>query len=450
MKRPTREEMQTVPTRQRSRARLSRLLLGLAAAGGLALTSVSADACDYCDSVEVDCPTCTPSCGVDGCDSIGCDGMGIGHKCGRVGGGLFRALDAVAGGVEKIMGFDKCGQGGCGSSGCDSVSCDGGCDAMYAESMMPMESVDMGMQRHSHAYAPTPPAPIYTTPTQMPSPPMAAPRMAAPRVVAPQQPQFRMSEPMIVSPQSEPDQVTPAPNDSFDDFGAVPEPAPRNVAPRTPAPRMVAPRTPAPRTPAPVDRLPAIEQSPAPTPAPIPEPVPAKTPPSDGGGLFDSLDDPFGDDVRALPRQQRVIRPSNYRKTQLSAPIRLHAPQASTGTNQHIQKAAMQQRTAMQNKGVQPRVGSSFRDYNQAVAPTRQVSHQHASDHSVLQQPQLAPAPAPRRQAVQHSAHQHVHQAKAPVSQPHRIQATGPRLQATGQRHSSAGYSGYGHTTNRR
>ncbi len=521
MKRPLILDQTSIRNRRTSRARLNRMLigrvlLGLAATGGVVLSGQATNACDYCDSVELDYAGC------DGvaCDGNSCDSMGGGCKLG--GGKIFRALDAVAGGVEKLMGFDKCGQGNC---GCDSLGCDGGCDSCSGgDMMMPMAPAQMGGSMSTHSYVAPQPAPIYSAPRMphattsppMAAPPMAAPRMAAPRMAAPRavapSTQYRMSEPMIVSPQAPQHEAMMPPSDPMElesmDAGLETETrtaprvtaprattprtttprtttprattprattpratTPRTTAPRVPADRMTAPRTPKPRDISPVDRLPST----APEPTPIPDPVPATPPKQDGGSLFDTLDDPFGDDVRFSPRQPVQMRPTNYRKTQLSQPIRLHAPQASNknSTRPHVQKAASQHRVARGSHSFPSRsasnghvttplrTGSSFRNLNNSASPqrrtTRQVSHNHQAgkySSSTIRRttPQLAPAPVPRRstarphansvqnRGVQHTSRTHVHH--VPIAQPR-------SGQTTGQRHSTAGYSGYGHTTNR-
>ncbi|QDT09559.1 hypothetical protein [Planctomycetes bacterium K23_9] len=493
MKRPSRNDTpmsqikhnltSRVSTTNRKRRLLGRIVLGLVAVAGMATQAQVSQACDYCDSVEVNCAACDGmSCDAMGCDGIGCDAIGGG--CKMVRGGVFRALDAVAGGVERLMGFDKCGQSSCGcdSLSCDSMSCDGGCGSMMSgEMMMPMAPVEMAPTNthvHQHVHSP---APAYSAPL----PPIATPRMAAPRMAAPRHPQFRMSEPTIVSPHAAPHQSAPVQSDQmeFDNlesqldssFEAAPSMStprtstPRTSTPRTSTPRVTTPRS-TPRASAPIDRLPTIDRTPSPDPAPNAFEAPAvrpaapapKTPApkNDGGGLFDALDDPFGDDVRVLPRSRPTIQPSNYRKTQLSQPIRLGAPQASvrTQTQQRTAKAALQHRSSRapslarssssahrhvatsHRKAVPLRTGSSFRSYSQASPPirvaTRQVSHQHSrtAASSRRSNPQFSPAPAPRQ-----------------FTAPQQVKSSDSvRRQTTGQRHSSAGYSGYGHTTNRR
>ncbi len=501
MKRPLSLEQKSIRKRRTSRARtnrklIARVLLGLAATGGLVLSGQATNACDYCDSIGID------HAGCDGvsCDGNSCDSMGGG--CNLGGGTIFRALDAVAGGVEKLMGFDKCGQGAC---GCDSLGCDGGCDSCAGgEMMMPMAPAQIGSSVSTHPYVAPQPTPIYSAPRvphavqapamaapRMAAPRMAAPRMAAPRAVAPST-QYRMSEPMIVSPQAQTHETMMPPSEptvvESMDAGLETETltTPRATAPRTTTPRATAPRIPAERTTAPratapretkpIDRLPSIPSEPTPIPDPVPAaggglqtpamPAPKATPKQDGGSLFDTLDDPFGDDVRYTPRQPVKMRPTNYRKTQLSQPIRLHAPQASNraSTRPHVQKAASQHRSSRGSHSVASRsassgrvstplrTGSSFRNLNNSVSPqrktTRQVSHHHQASmyhHTTVRRttPQLAPAPAPRHSSLagSHAKQTHVH----------RVPAAKPRSgQTTGQRHSTAGYSGYGHTTNRR
>ena len=90
-----------------------------------------------CDCVGCDAGACD---GMSACDSGGC------QVAGPPNGPIFHALEAVAGGIEKLMGFDKCPKTcGCDSMGCD--SCDG---AMMHE----MSAPDLSRSRTDDSRSP--------------------------------------------------------------------------------------------------------------------------------------------------------------------------------------------------------------------------------------------------------------------------------------------------------
>ncbi|TWT93216.1 hypothetical protein [Stieleria varia] len=255
------------------RNRIARFLMSLTVAGSVAVVGHWANAGAGCG-----CATPEPGCGVVsvdcGCEVGGCDcGVAAEPTCGcgvAACGGcktphnpLYRTLDAVAGGIEKVLGFDKC-KSGC-NSGCDS-NCDDACDAGYANELM---------------------NPIYIPPSHShgaPSPIVESIPSVPPLVTSP--PTITESVPMYSQPRS-----------------AAPRMAPRSITPADSAPGATAPL----QDPTPI---PQPEAAPEPGTRIAPPTPPETTPPADskkGGFDFDSLDDPFGDDeVRANQPYRRV------------------------------------------------------------------------------------------------------------------------------------------------
>ena len=472
--------------------------LSVAVAGGMLLGTSAADACDYCDSVGCDSVGCdTVGCDSGACDSGACD-SGACRPAGRrlsipaPGKAIFKTLDAVAGGIEKVLGFDKCSSG----LSCDS-NCDDGCDAALMNDLMTSHQptyVPHAPTPHTFPIPPAPaplaPAPVVTAPPVVAAPPV----YAAPPAPIMAQPRARMTEPMIVSPQSQPYQAIPsttprepypqleslpgqsdmapiqdAPIDRLPSGDAMPNTTPRTTTPRTTTPRTTTPRTTTPRKTAPGIPVPDTNTNP---------------PEQPKGGLFDNLD-PFGDDSEVrLPKPYRSVKPSNFRlpKSQTSrSGVQLQAPQASSSRTLRHQSAAQQRSVAMMRHGnsthassrqvAQPHqhathrytanqhtTASQHKGYHSGNAKTvarhtstrssgtqraatyhaRQVSHQQSAQHK---------AAAQRAAAQRSSAHNHTSlqrqatQAKLkPVPQPRAI---------NGQRHSVPNYSAYGHTTNR-
>ena len=241
-----------------------------------------------CEMVDPGCglePGCgfEPDCGLEpgcgmplacGCESIATCDCGV-PACPPKRGPIYRTLDAFAGGIEKILGLDKCHSGGC-----DDLGCDYGCGM---EAYAPMGH-DIGSGSIMHA------APLPMTAPRIPAPihhSQMAPRVSAPRSVAPQ-------------------------------VSAPPATMPRTVAPRSVAPRSTSPRSSLEMT---QPRIRSTNPRMAPRgearrPAPIPRPEPPvdtrPEPKSNGGSLFDALEDPFGDDARV--RRYQPVRPSSYQR----------------------------------------------------------------------------------------------------------------------------------------
>ena len=517
MKRAT--ETKTLP-RSLRRQRLAKLVLGIVTAGSMVLVGQSVQACDYCDS-----------------GPVGCDSCSGGAKTANP---IFRTLDSLAGGIEAMMGFDKCGS--CGSGGCDDASCDDACDAaMIQELSIPYP------QAHAPVPAPAPapfPIPSYAPPqTVQPyvapaqphviapapiihsAPRTVAPIQTAPRAVAPVPlTDMRMSEPTIVSPQSVPFEEMPSASEreQYQDYN--PEISDSNALPMPPA-EVPMDRMPTQEPELPIAPTPDVAPN-APVPAPVPNPADPtpQTFPDDDGGLFDSLEEPatgnpFGDDEVRLPEPYRSIRPSNFRKPsspstpvqpsnyrRLNPPVQLHSPQTRGGyTNSRTQHVANQQRPAVQQYSAGQRVSvdqmrlaaerqnytqkrrltdqqiaaiqhakaAQQRKISQQYAQTRTAQHnqvtsrgsvqrasaQHTTRRTVNAHVSHQQVAAHQKQTVQRTAHQYTphnhhathNHAASQLKRAPQPKAAVPQVQrqVTGQRHSNASYSGYGHTTKR-
>ncbi len=122
-----------------------------------------ATACDYCDQGDGGI-VCDSGC--DRCDS-GCDGCSPIFP-GKPAGPVFKALDKIAGGVEKLFGLDKCGAKG-------GANCDDACDAAMIEDLMiPMDSATTDPY-YSQPVMPSVPAENYSQPLEGFSQPMTTP-----------------------------------------------------------------------------------------------------------------------------------------------------------------------------------------------------------------------------------------------------------------------------------
>lgn len=246
-------------------------LFACVAAGGLCLTGadhVQAVECGCEVTCEV-CPSTTTSC------SCGCS-----VKKTNV---AYRALDAVAGGIEKLLGLDKCG-----SNSCDTRSCDDACDAMMMEELMLPSPPPTSLHSHSR-HIPTPPAPVPHS-TRHPSP--------------------RMQSAPIYSSPTESVQVTPRRHDTKQST---------ETKMRMSQPRMVEPRA----LKDPGHRFGEAHPNSQEGMVPIPEPQPGLQNfdselegEKAGGSLFDALSNPFSDD-EARVSIPRPIRPTNYEQTSL-------------------------------------------------------------------------------------------------------------------------------------
>lgn len=256
-------------------------LFACIAAGGLCLAGVNNVQAGDC-GCEVTCDVCptTEACGCE--NSCGCDRK---NNC------VYKALDAVAGGIEKLFGLDKCGK-----SDCDTMLCDDGCDAMLMEELM----------------MPAPPQAHYSQPSHGHSHSTHSHSTHGHSTHAHSYPQHVEAAPLPPSPpiiQSAPVYSEPAESTG----SALRMTQPRMVQPRAVAPRSVQPRSMQPRS---------MEQSlpaePEPRSLPVPESTPNAAPEAEGegGSLFDALSNPFGDD-EARVRLPRPVRPSSYQEIEL-------------------------------------------------------------------------------------------------------------------------------------
>jgi hypothetical protein len=176
-----------------------------------------------------------PVCGMDtacGCEMSGCDGGCKPRRCNPI----YRSLDAVAGGIEKLFGLDKCRQRGCGQcqSDCGCGVC--GDSVMMEPAMMPVPSpppmsfepshanhghanrghADHGHGLQGHAHVP-PPVVFPSTPADSaPLPPSTriTPKISAPRLVP--TPSDRSSGQHLGRPRSSAPLINPAPPSSSD------------------------------------------------------------------------------------------------------------------------------------------------------------------------------------------------------------------------------------------
>lgn len=239
-------------------------------------------------AAECGCETAACDCGgiaLPMMGDCGCDG-GARMACPPKHGPIYRSLDAFAGGIEKLLGLDKCRTGGC-----DTLSCD---SAMGT--MMPFEGHEISVVPYasgSHGFGGE--TEIYEESVEMASPRMPQTRMSQPRMMAPRMP-MQMSEPIIRSTPSprEPRDVragslpTEPRSRSGESIGSGVMPQSRAVPRAIPTPRPDVPR-----------------QQPKNTPA---------APKEEGGSLFDSLSDPFSED------EVRVKRFTPVRQTQYEVP----------------------------------------------------------------------------------------------------------------------------------
>lgn len=250
----------------------SRFLACIAAAGlclGAAGKTLGADC-----SCQVACDVCPTATSNYPCD---CPRGKKKHNC------LYRALDAFAGGIEKLLCLDRC------HGSCNDALCDDSCDAaMVEELMLPMPPAEIHHHSHheSSSMEPLQP-PIYSGETQdvqiTPSGPTPW-KSAEQEVGQPHRSEMRMTEPQIESLGSGQHSGGGAPMD-------------QEVVPQ------------------PVDVLEPdmdIQRRPDPQLQPRTEP----------GSLFDTLSDPFRDDqTRTRTRTYQPVRPSSYDDVQLR-PIR--------------------------------------------------------------------------------------------------------------------------------
>lgn len=292
------------------------LMRGSVLGGVFAISSLAIPANTV--SAGTPCDTYIPSCDCGQCE-IQAPICGCG-KCGKSKlfrhNPLYRTLDTLAGGIEKVLGLDQC-EGG---SSCDD-SCDSGNWMMSAQPMLLMAQPSMS------APIPVPlvPAaplkspqttPPQTTPPQLPTVPPLETEPNQPREFQPEVLKPRISQPRIVAPKAEPArELEPLRTEPLRPLPSQPDPQPQAPIETTgPTPRMTAPRIVPGESPAsPSEQATdALELPPAKS-TPGAKPTPKKE-----GSLFDALDDlddPFSEDAARLSEPYQQIRPTGYRSS---------------------------------------------------------------------------------------------------------------------------------------
>ena len=303
---------------------------------------------------EKPCDTYEPSCGAGLCDCGACDGgytevfdASCGCEKGRCDGigspklrnPIVTSLDALAGGIEKALGLDRCKKTCACVNSCQCFRGPRASAAPHAPSLQPMTS-----PRHVKPSLPSVP----------PLPNGISPRTVQPRIFDPstesvetQPRRVEPFEPRIIEPTPEP--PTPVTPEMFDGDGgrndiqdpsraeAEPQTQPRESQPRDPQsqPRIVRPepsenaepnRLPDPaaepafpfdnsETPKndPADAMEDLFGDPA-TPAELPK---AETPDAEKSpfDILEDLEDPFEEDVINLRKPYRPIRPTSQRSS---------------------------------------------------------------------------------------------------------------------------------------
>jgi hypothetical protein len=264
-------------------------LVSCMVAGGFCLASASNTMAGDC-GCEPTCAIC-PTAEICECDC----------SCKKKPNLVYKALDSVAGGIEKLFGLDKCGTNACDMM---EVPCDDGCDTIMMHEMPSSEVIydepHHGHSHHGHAHSvPLPPMDIPSPPIRQSAPvytgPMEEMRIKPTGPSQWHQPssELRMSEPRMVQPHSV---------------------APRSTQPRSTQRHAVEAGQHLGETPLADPEVGEIQQ-----PLLTPEPEPRSDSPAPEvnkeESLFDTLSNPFGDDARA--RLPRPVRPSNYEEIEL-------------------------------------------------------------------------------------------------------------------------------------
>jgi len=156
-----------------------------------------------CETACLDCPSnscesnsCESNpCGSNSCGSNSCDRA---RECPlrRAPNYAYKALDAVAGGIEKLFRLNKLNCGGaCDSGGCDDLICDNGCNAVTLEALsIPSLPTHVEDQWQGNQWQGQPQAP--RTEMRMSEPSVIEPHSLEPAVVDPRIQQGRpLSDP---------------------------------------------------------------------------------------------------------------------------------------------------------------------------------------------------------------------------------------------------------------
>jgi hypothetical protein len=281
-----------------------------------------------------DCNQCAPGGGSLVVGAGKCDGTCCGGSP-RLANPIFKSMDLVAGGIEKVLGLDRCRSCGCSDRIGASPSCDEGCDSapwMLQADPIPVLSEPRRTQvRETVVPTPTPLEAVKQAPARplRPAPikPLKSPPLDSPSL--PSVPPLEVAPSLPAQPQT--------PKLSPIDESAPPKPGP--LAPSPPRPEMTQPRiVPAEPTPSlrtqpdllPTTPLPGAEndqpglfgddapslQLPAEPHLPESDPAPKKE-----GSIFDALDslddldDPFQEDAARLSRPYRPTRPAGSRSS---------------------------------------------------------------------------------------------------------------------------------------
>lgn len=379
------------------------LLASVALVACITSDNENISACDQCDSMAVACDSCSSR-------------SGIANRGGTPDGPIFKTLDALAGGIEKLTGLDQCPSSGCDSGcGCDAgpSGCDDACDAAMIQELS---------------------APVYVpAPSYSPTP--AQP--AIPQTVTP-----HYSDPV---PHTEPRMPT-VPPESYS--------APSDA--NTTRPYVDQPLMPVP-----------AEDPVAPEPEPTEDPAPTQpdaTPPAPDSdrSIFDSLDDPFGDDeVRVHPRNRTIRTASHVNRvpTHHHQPVTHHHRSQPKNTLANSGGLLGQifgtRKTAPAHPATTQRSTTTRRPTVAKAASASAVRHahqpavRHQTTHRHVTHTQSTRQHAAQR-TVQHASPARTNQVqlrKAPATKA--APTTQPTRQIYGQRHSTMRTSAYGHTMNR-
>ncbi|OYP31122.1 hypothetical protein [Rhodopirellula sp. MGV] len=333
--------------------------------GGLAMPTAMGDT--PCDSYQPSCDAGLCDCGMfattGACDEAGCDGLP--HR--KPHNPLFATLDAVAGGIEKTLGLDKC------KTKCNCQHSVSGCGCSHhtvemlpsvpvspaplsgrtlplsnGGTLKPLHQAKPVPSTPSHEVAPslpavpkmqsTPPR-IIETPAETAPMPTAPPSLPKPQAVEPTTPAIPEPTP-VPEPAPKPDPI-PAPMDQapVEQTPTTPDLFPSDADAMPPENEAFSPLDEAPKSPFGDDPQPLPpeddglndifgmpEEAPKPTPQPKTPTQPEKSPFDILDEELNGLDDPFKEDSVNLRRNYPAILPagaraSSYRRSMQVQPI---------------------------------------------------------------------------------------------------------------------------------